>query len=263
MGTVRRIESDLDVFKTTRVVEESKYVIASISDDEREELLDLTSSFSIFNLKCYGLIVSTILVFTFIFRVLKPLSWSVINQLGSFIGQNYRGLFERGAKCLLTLLWLLFTFFVVHFFTGSIKTELVQKYPADRIKNLNDLAESSLTPKFSGYNPIYDLFKSAMTKDYEKIWSKCNNNENFCVSRNSEDENQYFLDFVYRKAALIGSQETELKTLNELVCIRKLDKGVKNLFKRYVVSEPFVSKQSGIVMNRDVKENMKTKLDEL
>jgi len=70
---------------------------------------------------------------------------------------------------------------VIHFFTGGIHTKLVQHYTADRINTLNDLIESTLSRIFSTYYPIYDLFKSAVTKDYERIWSKYKNDEIECI----------------------------------------------------------------------------------
>ena len=134
-----RIEIDPAIFTVTRPITELSYDISSWADDEKEELLDLTSSILVFDRSITFILVVIILLFAVIFKLLSPQKTRISGYIGSFFAQDFSKLFNKKMKCLFTLLWLIFTFTTMHFITGGFKTDLVQKNPVKRIETLHDL----------------------------------------------------------------------------------------------------------------------------
>jgi len=255
-----RIDFDPYTFDISRPMDEFEYSIMSLSDDNREEFLDIIMSFLNFDQTTVIIIISFVLIFG---GLLKLFSGKLFSYFGSFLSQCYGRLFNTGKKCLITLLWLFFSFFSIHFITGSIKTDLVQIYPAKRIETLKDLADSKLTPTLMNYYPIFDLFKAGVTYDHKRIWSKCEANEKSCIPPHDMNTVDNLMTSAINQERVLISHQRGIVVANSILCNRESDKKVKNFFTRVFVSEPFMTKTSGFIMNRNLEKNLKQKINTL
>ena len=109
-----RIEIDPDTFSVSRPVNELSYNIISWSDDEKEELLDLTSSFLVFDRPTTFILSISISLFILLLKLISKRETRIFGYFGSFFAQDFSRLFHKKMKCLFTLLWLIFTFFTFH-----------------------------------------------------------------------------------------------------------------------------------------------------
>jgi len=258
---LERIDIDPEIFSVSGVVDEYTYDIISASDDEREETLDLTSAILVFDEANTFVLINSIILYILTLKLLSYRETPLCGYFGSFFSQDYSKLFDNSIKCLFSLLWLIFTFFTMHFITGNFKTDLVQKYPVKRIETLNDIAESQTIPIFSQYYPIFDLFECGYTKEYERVWLKCKENKDACIMRNSMEEFELTLMKVLKQEAVFITHKTNHEFVNSLICRQQLDRTLRNFYRRYTVSKPFINKAVGYPMNSKVERKMKNAMD--
>ena len=252
MGNRERIELDPTIFTVSSPTGENEYDILSWSDDESEELLDLTSSILVFDRSTTIIIFISIGLFIVLLRLLSSRVTPISGYFASFFSQDFSRLFNNRMRCLFTLLWLMFSFSTMHFITGGFKTDLIQKNPLKRIETLNDLAESGAIPVFSQYEPIFDLFESTNAEEYERVWSKCKENRNLCIPENKMEEAEVNLAKCMKQEAVLITRSTSLMVMKALMCRKQLDKRELNFNRRYTVSKPFIRKIFGFAMNLNV-----------
>jgi len=260
---VERIDIDPTTFSISCAVDEFSYDIVSASDDEREETLDLTSAILVFDESSTFVLIYSIILFILTLKLLSTQETPVCGYFGSFFSQDYSKLFDYSIKCLFTLLWLLFTFFTMHFITGDFKTNLVQNYPVKRIETLNDVAESHTIPIFSQFNPIFDLFESGYTKDYERVWSKCKGKKYSCIQRNNMEKYELTLKKVYKQEAVLIFSKGHRKIINAMICRQQLDRTERNFYQRYTISKPFIKKVVGYPMKSKVERKLKNAINKV
>ena len=258
-----RIEIDPNVFTVTSPVNELEYDIISMSDQERVETLDLTSSFLIFDYMTTVLIFISVLFFIIIKKILTPTTHQSVALVGSFFSQSYSKLMKFGRKCLITIIWLYFTFSIIHFITGNFKTNLVQKYPAKRIETIADLAVSSIKPIFMQYFPVMDLFKTGYSKDYERVWLKCKDKEESCILYNEADDfEKQFKSIIDQEKALINFHKAQV-VFNGRMCRKFWKANGRINMKRVSISKPFLRKTFSLIMNHNVTKPLKDRLNVL
>jgi len=252
-----RIDVDPSVFTVSSAVNEFNYEIRSFSDAAREIMLDLTSAVLVFDQSTTFVLINSIILFVLTLKLLSTRETPLCGYFGSFFSQDYSKLFDNSIKCLFTLLWLVFTFFTMHFITGNFKTDLVQKYPVKRIETLSDVAESQTIPKFAQVNPIFDLFESGYTKDYERVWSKCKARKHSCIIRNNMEEYEVTLKKAFKQEAVFISNMGAHKYANAMICRQQYDRKISKFNERYTISKPFLGKVVGYSMNSKVQRKLK------
>ena len=175
------MEIDPITFTNTGPVIELSYIIASYSDETKEVAIDLISSIDVFHYDEKALIFTGVILFGFLFKLLSYRPTFINTILASLLSQDFGKLLIIGKRCLVTLLWLVFTFFIIHFTTGNFKTDKTQKYPPKQIESIKDLGKSSLIPKFFPHFPIDDIFEAGILPDYNLVWSKCKPDRYKCI----------------------------------------------------------------------------------
>ena len=142
------MDFDPYTFAVSNVIDDYNYVMISRPDEARQETIDITDNILAYDQNTTALLFMTFMVFMMTMKILNSRVNAIVDFFGSLLSQNFGNLFAVGAKCLITISLLVYTFFTIHFITGNFKTDLVQTYPAKRIETLQDLAESSQTPLF-------------------------------------------------------------------------------------------------------------------
>jgi len=155
----------------------------------------------------------------------------------------------------------MFSFSTMHFITGGFKTDLIQKNPLKRIETLNDLAESGAIPVFSQYEPIFDIFESVNTEEYERVWSKCKGNRNLCIPEITIEAAEVNFEKAMKQEVVGISYSESLQLLNAFMCRKQYDKTKRNFNRRYTVSKPFMKKIFGFPMNLNIKTKLKNMLN--
>jgi hypothetical protein len=206
--------------------------------------------------------IMALLAFILIFKRSSPQRFNTTRLVDSFLSQNFDDISRLGKHLLLKFVWFYLTFFVIHCITANFKTDLIQSYPAKKIESVKDLAESPMIPLFPQFMPIYDIFKSGIKPEYKRVWEKCEGREKLCIMENNAKGFERAFKMVEQQKACMVYLGALRRAFNSYGCKYKNDwKKYLHLAKRIHDSKPFMKEVKAFVMNKNVKKEVKDRLD--
>ncbi|KAI1282075.1 hypothetical protein HDE_13000 [Halotydeus destructor] len=182
----------------------------------------------------------------FLFQVLRLLSGSPANYVPLTAGHRH----------LFTALSVAYFVIVTGYFKNMMHTVLVSYEKPYFIDTIDQLADSTLEPRFAVQDNLMDIFKLSSIPTYRQIWSRCP--KEGCLSSDSMRIG-YFVDAIssYKVATLFPFGHHLI--VERLYCMVAADKGNDYYMSRMV----FESGIKSVVYRKDISEDLRARLDNL